>query len=132
VRRRPRGLSLIETIFATFILGLVGMALISVLPTSVMAEKRSQNRIMGENVAMSLLERYRVESFDALADGDVDLPDRPPVNGVAFKVHRTVTLSTSGRLKRVRLAVSWDEAGWGRGQSTRQVVVEGLIYRVNR
>lgn len=127
---RARGLSLVETIFAAFILGLTGMALLSVLPTSVMAEKRAQNRIMAEAIALSALEEARVGSFAGLTPGTSPETERT-LNETTFKIVRVVT-DESARLKSVRMQVRWDEAGWGVGQKTRSVVVEGLVYNVNR
>jgi len=125
-----RGFTILETIFAALLLGITGMALLNILPTSVLAEKRAQNRMQADSVALSMLEDARVQPFNAVLDREKAVADN---EGTEFKAHQTVSTDPANAyLKRVRIVVQWEEAGWSHGARVREVTLEGLIVRLNR
>lgn len=64
--RQRRGFTLIETIFATFIISVVIVAIFDLFPSSMVAIKRSEMQIEANDIAQSVLEDMRAVPFDSL------------------------------------------------------------------
>ncbi len=122
------GFALLEVIFAAFILSLTCLAVLTILPGSILAEKRAQNRMAAEALALADLERARVIAFGSL---DAAPARKVTLNQTEFTVLRTVTLEPP-RLKKLRVTASWEEAGWTASSARREIVMEGYVVDVRR
>lgn len=132
---RGRGLSLLEVIFAGALLSLTFMAILNIVPTSVIGEKRSQNKVVADALAQSRLERARAIPFNQLVADGVDHPVDPPgavYNRTAFRItERIEDASPTGRLKRVSVTVTWNDPGF-QGNSGRTLTAEALVVHVRK
>ena len=123
-----RGLTLIETIIASCLLGLVILGVFTLLPSSLIAVRSAEHRIRADSLAQEWLEKLREKPFENLALGP--LAPQPPAEtwaGVTF--HTSVEVyqppaADVDLLKRMRVTVNWNFRGLA-----RQVSQE--TYRVN-
>lgn len=126
-----RGLTVAETILAAALLLVTFMAFLNLLPASVVAEKRSQQRTQADAVARAVVEEALAASFSSLAVGTTPTTD-VPVNETTFHVTRTVT-QLSTYLKQLDVLVTWDEPGaTALGNATRRFSMRSMVSRVNR
>jgi Tfp pilus assembly protein PilV len=128
-----RGLTLVEIIFAAALLSLTFLAVLNVVPTSVIAEKRAQNRVVADALAQNQIERARAVPFSQLAaDGVERALGTHTVNKTVFRVSQTVTeASATHRLKDVVVTVTWDDPGV-RGNGTRRVTARAMVFNETR
>ncbi len=105
-----RGLTLIETIMATFIISLVTMAVFNIFPSSAWTVKRAESELYADSVAMRHLEEQRARPFSELALGSSEsLPDESSA-GTTFHAHleiEEVADSSPEVLKALRVRVQW-------------------------
>lgn len=69
MNRRPLGMSLVETIFAFFLMTLVILAVINLFPSSLMANRRSELSLQANALADQALEKARAGGFTSLTQG---------------------------------------------------------------
>lgn len=105
-----RGISLLETILAGFIISLVTMSVFNIFPTSAMAVKRGEMQLLADSIADRELEQLRVAPFDSfpLGPGPAVAPESH--HGTTFNTVITigqVTGSDENVLKRATVVVSW-------------------------
>ena len=111
-----RGLTLVETILATFVISVVLMAILQMLPASALASKKAECKIQANALAASALDTQMARGFTAVAHQqghDLELPD---VDSGGVVYHLTVTVQDAPQprptlLKVVRCTVEWNFAG---------------------
>lgn len=69
MNRRRLGMSLVETIFAFFLMTLVILAVINLFPSSLMANRRSELSLQANALADQALEKARASGFMSLTQG---------------------------------------------------------------
>lgn len=116
---RGRGFSLLETITAIALLGLVVILVLNIFPSSVLAASSGNDRIQAENLARSLLEEARALAFEDLTLGRTPLTSPDP----RFTVEREVYVPRQGEVhqtRAVRIVVRWSK-GNRRSSISREV-----------
>ena len=111
-----RGMTLTETILATFLVSLVIMAVLQMLPTSALASKKAECKIQACSLAAAALDGQMARGFTAVAHQqglDLELPDQV-AGGVIY--HLTVTVLDTPQprptlVKVVRCQVEWNFGG---------------------
>ncbi len=105
-----RGVSLLETILAGFIISLVTMAVFNIFPTSAMAVKRGEMQLLADAIAERELEQLRVAPFDSLALGPGPAVAPETRYGTTFNTAITISRvpgSDEDVLKRATVVVTW-------------------------
>ena len=74
--RSEKGFSLIETLIAICLLGIIGVGFLSGLSTTFIGAMVSQERVAAESLSKSQLEYIKVQDYIATADYDPDDPDK--------------------------------------------------------
>lgn len=122
-----RGLSLLETVLSVFILSLVVLLLFELLPTSLLAVRRAEQRQLAGHLAASLIAERMATPFQSLPLG-IEPLDPIVSEGIEFtptiEVFRLPDYEPE-KLKGVRVTVTWRE----RGKSwtvQREVLVSGV------
>lgn len=111
-----RGLTLMETILATFVVSLVILAILQMLPASALATRKAECKIQACSLAISALDGQLARGFTAVANQqgrDLELPDVES-GGVVY--HRTVQVVDAPQprptlVKVVRCTVEWNFGG---------------------
>lgn len=111
-----RGLTLMETILATFVVSLVILAILQMLPASALATRKAECKIQACSLAISALDGQLARGFTAVANQqgrDLELPDVES-GGVVY--HRTVQVVDAPHprptlVKVVRCTVEWNFGG---------------------
>lgn len=111
-----RGLTLMETILATFVASLVILAILQLLPSSALATKKAECKIQACALAISALDGQLARGFTAVAHQqgiDLELPD---VESGGVLYHLTVQVVDAPQprptlIKVVRCTVEWNFAG---------------------
>ncbi|MEW6280461.1 MAG: hypothetical protein AB1758_17675 [Candidatus Eremiobacterota bacterium] len=124
-----RGLTLMETVVSCFVLALVLIALFNIFPTSMYALKQGENQIVADQMAQSVLEVYRADSFEFLDAnlGTVTLADQK-LGGVTFRSDLEIFNPPGTRddlVKGLRVTVNWTFQG-----KIRNVVRETWVSAV--
>lgn len=103
-----RGLSLIETMIAAAVLFLVVSILLNLLPSSLLAIKRAEQRIQAGNIAQSILEEQRGVRFDSLAAGTPRVFDPVQVAGMSYEPVLEVEDDPEvAGVKKLKVTVRW-------------------------
>lgn len=111
-----RGMTLTETILATFLVSLVIMAIFQMLPASALASKKAECKIQACSLAAAALDGQMARGFTALAQQqgvELELPDQD-CGGVTYHTTVTVTDTPHARptlVKVVRCRVDWNFGG---------------------
>lgn len=127
--RRRRGLSLLETVFASGLLAGVVFMLFNLYPASALAVRRSQDHLQADQIAQTLIALYQAEPFSHLDDlqskGTWSIPEMA-VAGTNTRFKPTLQVlygpDNSDRevLRLLRVTVNWS---WVRGvQSVTQEI----------
>lgn len=123
-----RGLTLIETIIASCLLGLVILGVFTLLPSSLVAVRSAEHRIRADALAQEWLETLRERPFEKLTLGALSpQPAAQDWVGVTFRTQVEVyqlPAADVDLLKRIRVTVNWKFRGLER-QLTQET------YRVN-
>ena len=69
-----RGFSLLETTLATALLCAVAIFLFNLYPASAMSIRQSQDRLVADSLAQSILEEYKAAQFTTLNPGKTSRP----------------------------------------------------------
>lgn len=130
---RRRGLSLLETVFASGLLAGVVFMLFNLYPASALAVRRSQDRLQADQLAQTYIALYQAEPFSHLET----IQGRSPLSLAEVSVAGTNTRfkpmlevlygpgdSNREVLRMLRVTIGWD---WVRG--TQSVTQE--IYLVD-
>ncbi|MBX3172763.1 MAG: hypothetical protein KF760_35525 [Candidatus Eremiobacteraeota bacterium] len=126
---KRRGLSLLETVFASGLLAGVVFMLFNLYPASALAVRRSQDHLQADQIAQTYVALYQAEPFHQLAQ----LPNHHSwtlsevsVEGTNTKFKPSIEVlygpdgSDPDVLRQLRVTVSWD---WVRGpQSVTQEI----------
>jgi len=126
---RRRGLSLLETVFASGLLAGVVFMLFNLYPASALAVRRSQDRLQADQLAQTYIALYQAEPFSHLDTIQSKSPLKLAEVGVEgtntrFKPMLEVLYgpgdSNREVLRMLRVTISWD---WVRGaQSVSQEI----------
>jgi Tfp pilus assembly protein PilV len=111
--RSPRGLSLIEVIFAATLIGMLMIFLICLFPSSVMAIRHAEHRIKALHLAQSYLEEKRYGAFSELYAAPEDLYDVMGDDGTVYHPCDyecfDIYDADPAHLKGIRVTVTWKE-----------------------
>ncbi|MBS2039744.1 type II secretion system protein [bacterium] len=106
-------MSLVETIFAFFIMTLVILAVINLFPSSLMANRRSELSLQANALADRVLEEARAGGFSQLTAGV-----RPPVTVQVDSVAYTQVFQVGqvpgqdfNSLRSLKVRITWSVAG---------------------
>lgn len=110
-----RGVTLVELILALVVFSLLSLAVLTLLPSSMLAVKKADVHLRADALAESLLEHYRVQPFGTLA-GET-LPYEEPFS------RRLDVTPRGSRLKELKVTVSWED---GRRSVVHSVLVVNL------
>ncbi|MBN9417966.1 MAG: hypothetical protein J0I12_21135 [Candidatus Eremiobacteraeota bacterium] len=111
-----QGLTLMETILATFVVSMVILAILQMLPSSALATKKAECKIQACSLAVSALDAQLARGFTAVAHQqglDLELPD---VSSGGVVYHLTVRVLDTPQprptlVKVVRCTVEWNFGG---------------------
>ncbi|MFN8612626.1 MAG: hypothetical protein U0931_34120 [Vulcanimicrobiota bacterium] len=113
MNRRRAGMSLVETIFAFFLMTMVILAVINLFPSSLMANRRSELSLQANALADQVLEKARASGFTQLTRGK-----RPPVTVEVESVSYTQVFEVNevpgqdfNSLRSLKVRVTWSVAG---------------------
>ena len=126
---KRRGLSLLETVFASGLLAGVVFMLFNLYPASALAVRRSQDRLQADQLAQTYIALYQAEPFSHLDT----IQSKSPLSLAEVSVEGTNTRfkpmlevlygpgdSNHEVLRMLRVTISWD---WVRGaQSVSQEI----------
>ncbi|MEW6284033.1 MAG: hypothetical protein AB1758_35800 [Candidatus Eremiobacterota bacterium] len=125
---RRRGLGLVETMVAMWVLAIILISLFTLFPSGALATRLAESRIQADNLAHSLLEDLRGWSWDELGrnEGTLALPD-VTASGVTFRPVRTIGPAAS-HVRELTVTVRWSYRDRVRGVQ-HQVLVHHLRPR---
>lgn len=127
--RLRRGLSLMEVVLATSVLGLVAMMIFQIYPTSFVAVQAGRHRMEAEGWADSLLEQERGAAFGSLVVGSERYPERLVVgDGTVYTACLRVK-SVDG-LQTERLVAIEAEVSWKDGTGEHRIVMETYVAKL--
>lgn len=107
-------MSLLETILAVFLLGLMVLFLFELLPGSVFAIRRGQNQLMAGQLAQSILSERQAASFNQLVVGSSQALDPVTRENLVMRpevVVEAVPDFEPDQLKSLRVVVRWQDRG---------------------
>ena len=122
-----RGFTLVETMVSAFLISVAFIGLFAIVPSSMLALKRSALQTVAWELAQSKVEHYRAAAFTHLPSGDSDLP-AASIGGTSYNIHLQVT-PLADRLKNVQITISWIDPGRGK-DNIRQMVADSLICQI--
>ncbi|MCA9792677.1 MAG: hypothetical protein KC910_12810 [Candidatus Eremiobacteraeota bacterium] len=127
---RRRGLSLIETVVAAALIGLVVLLVTNLFPLSLTGVRQQEQYLQADLLAGSVLADQQMVPFDQLTPGDRQVLDPVEADGVSYvptvEIDR-VSGSDVAYLKAVRVTVRWQYQGL-----PRQTVEETWVDAVGR
>ena len=127
---RRRGLSLIETVVAAALIGLVVLLVTNLFPLSLTGVRQQEQYLQADLLAGSVLADQQMVPFDQLTPGDRQVLDPVEADGVSYvptvEIDR-VSGSGVAYLKAVRVTVRWQYQGL-----PRQTVEETWVDAVGR
>ena len=132
MRQAWRGLTLIEVLFATTLIGLIIIFLFCLYPSSVMAVRRAEHRMKAVQLAQSILEVKRFGPFSELGTppGMYNEPVKGD-DGTMFTPSRYECYEISGSdpayLKGIRVTVSWKDK-----DVENYITQEIYVYRIQQ
>ena len=111
-----RGLTLMETILATFVVSLVILAILQMLPASALAAKKAECKIQACSIAVSALDTQLARGFTAVTNQQGRELELPDVESGGVVYHITVRVDDTPQprptlVKVVRCTVEWNFAG---------------------
>lgn len=107
---RPRGFTLLESLFSLLLVAMLVMFVYNLLPTSFLATKQAGRETQADAIAESLLEEYRAKPFSDLAPGVVK-PDPVQAGDIVYLPVVRISQPTGkggNRLRHVEVEVSWE------------------------
>jgi len=109
--REPAGLTLIEIIITTTLLGMILLFLFTIYPNAVMAIRSGEHRLKAANIAQSMLEKKMAVPFY-----DIDTPltekNMTGEDGTAYALsYETLPIpdTNTQRIRKIRVTVTWEE-----------------------
>lgn len=111
--RHVKGLTLLETLFSVFLVATVLLFLLELYPTTLLAERRAQQKQQAGNLAQSLVHDYLAPPFNQLQPGTETL-DPTVIDGCEFSAQREVFAVDGANpdyVLGIRVVVSWQERG---------------------
>ncbi|MGE0493533.1 MAG: hypothetical protein AB7S38_30265 [Vulcanimicrobiota bacterium] len=125
---RRRGLSLIETVVAAALVGLVVLLVTNLFPLSLTGVRQQEQYLQADLLAGSVLADQQMVPFVELTPGDRQVLDPVEVDGVAYtatvEIDR-VSGSDPAYLKAVRVTVNWQYQAQAR-QTVEEVWVDAV------
>lgn len=126
--RRPAGISLLELILALGLLFLLVIAVLGVLPGSMLAIRSSEARQKAECLAQSILEERRAAPFETLQPAPSQQLD-PVQGGEGLTFRPTIEIvslpgASPGGLREVRVEVTWEDASGSRRVARSMVICD--------
>ena len=122
-----KGLSLLETVVAGALVLLLGVALLSAMPTALWAISQSEALVQADQVAQSTLDTQQARPFAQQVWGSVCLPEVRGAEGVFHPELEVFPIPDADPelLKGLRVKVWWEARG-GRRQVIHELWISGL------
>ena len=137
MKSRRQGMSLIETIYATLLLGFIALFLLNLYPASFVAIKRGESTFTADNFASSILEDIRSRSYGNVTPSNLPTDQSQTFGGIEYTpVIQVIYLPNDPNLtytpdpnhvKSASVTVSWYYSNL-----LHQVVHEAYLYNVTR
>lgn len=111
---RRRGLSLLETVFASGLLAGVVFLLFNLYPASALAVRRTQDHMQADQIAQTIISQQQAMPFSKVVTPATAM-DEVVYGNTHYKPQLevfTVAGTDANVLKRVRVTISWE---WVRG-----------------
>jgi len=108
---RSGGLSLIELIITSALLGFILVILFSIYPNSILTIRHAENRLKAAMIAQSLLEQKKAAPFsqiEAKPDTSVLSSEELAAYTPEFECYNIPTADSS-KLRKIRIVVTWKE-----------------------
>src|SRR3972149_3613966 len=102
MKKREKGMMLLETIVALALLGIIGVAFLSALATTSSARATSSERSAAKILAENLMEQIKNLEFAASYTADVTIP----AEYTGFSPEITVQSMENGGIQKITVAVS--------------------------
>lgn len=125
-----RGLSLVETIYATLLLGFITLFLINLYPSSFIALKRGDSSLAADNFANNILEDLHSRSFANLLPGNEPAYQPLSVAGINYQPSLALSYLPDASEKAVKVAKV--TVRWNYGSHDYQVVHNAYLHNVTR
>ncbi len=136
-----RGFTLVETIFATLFIGVTVLAIVNLFPGAYLSIRRSETSVQADMLAKSILDEWRLVSFENLTQGvyplvptpngfDETLLESRTIEGVTYSAKTNIydiPGTDSTFLKGARVTVQYRL-----GPSLKEVVHETYLHRLIR
>lgn len=123
-----RGLSLLESIVASFLLVLVVFSLLNLYPMISLSSHQGRQMLQADNLARSTLAELRCQKFSELVPGTVrDLED-VVLDGITY--HRQVTFFRPESVASARVVGATLITRWSFRGTQRQLIRELLLHQV--
>ncbi len=113
MRQKRSGMSLVETIFAFFLMTIVILAVINLFPSSLLANRRSELSLQANALADQVLEKARAGGFSKMVRGQA-----APVTVQIDSVPYTQVFEVSdvpgqdfNSLRSLKVRITWTAAG---------------------
>lgn len=111
LKRGSAGLTLIEMIITTTLLGMILLFLFTIYPNAVMAIRSGEHRLKAANIAQSMLEKKMAVPF---YDIDTPLTEKNVTgeDGTAYALScETLPIpdTNTQRIRRIKVTVTWEE-----------------------
>lgn len=119
-----QGATLLETLFAMFLVIFVVMILLQLIPSALIATRASECEVQAHAMAERCLEQQRTQDFQKLQPGQHPLPDWSQ-DGMTFHGEYTVwqpANSNPDYARGLKVHIWWDFQGQ-RKEITRQTVI---------
>lgn len=114
MRARRRGLSLIEVIVSTTLLGALGFILLFFFLSTAQPLRQARHREFALSLASYHLELARTQSAQSLPPGDYPQPKVTAADGAVFAISlkvEPVAGFTAEELRHLEVRVDWKESG---------------------
>ena len=119
-------MSLVELLLSVAILSIIGYAIISLFPTTLLYLRRSHDSVAACQLGQQVMEQLRQSQFSSTASSPTT---RAVMAGTLFNVASTVRYDFPD-VKHIVVTVSWAD-GVGLSSQTRSLTLETSVFRVS-
>ncbi len=123
-----KGLTLIEAVFATLLLGLTIALVLGTFVLGRVSANKAKHRIEALNLVSAKIEDLKNASYDAIGDESavsvlLDNGATPLDTSDDLIGSRTVSIQSFGDYKQIDVTITWSEPSWGSFTSAQESLI---------